>query len=134
MVSCRDVEPQLSLLIDGLLSADEESRVRTHVSGCHSCRGLLADLERLRVVTRQMGPIAPPEHVWLEVAGQIRLTHPSAPVASSSGRPALQWIGLAAALVLVTVGVYFFQRTKAIEAPGVVTTARQPVRGLAAED
>jgi hypothetical protein len=54
--------------------------------------------------------------VWLEVAGQMRLSPAPAPVAAEPVRRAraraaiVQWIGLAAALVVVTLGYYALQR------------------------
>jgi len=119
VASCREIEPQLSLLVDGLLTADEQQLVRLHVRTCASCRGMLADFERVRTAAREIGDIPPPEHVWLEVAGQIRLAQPAASVSTTADRPATQWIGLAAALVLVTAGLYVFQRanTPPPEAP-----------------
>jgi hypothetical protein len=123
MTICRDVEPQLSQLVDGLLpDAAAQATVRQHLENCAACRGLLQDLERLRRASRGLGPIAPPDHVWLEVAGQLRLTeHPSAPLPHRTvpvTRAALvQWIGLAAALVIVTAGAYMFVRPDPASAP-----------------
>jgi predicted anti-sigma-YlaC factor YlaD len=109
---CRDIEPALSLLVDGRLSARAEEQVRAHLGGCPSCRGLLADLDRLRRAARQAGgPITPPPHLWLQVAGQIRRDVPeAAPARPRRSQPVWQWTGLAAALVLVTLGIYVVQR------------------------
>jgi anti-sigma factor RsiW len=117
MESCQEITPQLSLFIDGGLDAEARAAVAAHVEGCASCRGLARDLERVRAAGRQLEPIEPPAHVWLEVAGQIRLG--STPVAPVPPRPAparpsrgalAQWFGLAAALVVITIGAYFFVR------------------------
>jgi hypothetical protein len=116
MTMCRDVEPQLSQLVDGLLpDASVQALVREHLESCANCRGVLQDLERLRRASRGLGPIAPPDHVWLEVAGQVRLEehrpapllHRPAPAARSA---VLQWAGLAAALLVVTTAAYFAAR------------------------
>jgi anti-sigma factor RsiW len=118
MLSCRDVEPQLSLLVDGALPAEDRGRVRAHVRDCPACQGLLSDLEQIRGVAGQLGPITPPQHVWLETAGQIRLTQsPAPPPATTARGPALQWISLAAALVLVTIGIFLVQRSPVGDAP-----------------
>jgi len=123
MTICRDVEPQLSQLVDGLLpDATAQAMVREHLENCAACRGLLQDLERLRRASRGLGPIAPPDHVWLEVAGQLRLTESApAPVPRRTAAPTraalIQWIGLAAALVLVTAGAYVFVRPDPASAP-----------------
>ena len=76
MTTCRDVQPQLSLFVDGQLGPDARRAVATHLEGCEACRGLVRDLERLRATARALGPVMPPDHVWLEVAGQIRLVQP----------------------------------------------------------
>ena len=117
MTICRDVEPQLSQMVDGHLpDAAAQATVRAHLEQCAACRGVLQDLEKLRRSSRALGPMAPPDRMWLELAGQLRLgdapkpvesTGPSIPIAR---RPITQWIGLAAALLIVTVGAYFFVR------------------------
>lgn len=113
MTICDEVESQLSLLVDGQLpERGAQATVRAHLETCAGCRGALQDLERLRRAAAGLGPITPPDHVWLEVAGQIHLSPaptpeaPARPVAPA--RAALtQWIGLAAALVLITLGAYY---------------------------
>ena len=118
MATCTDITPRLSLWIDGGLEAAERAEIATHLETCAACRGEARDLERIRAAARQLGPIDPPAHVWLEVAGQIRLTDvPAVPLAAvpavgaPRSRSALaQWIGLAAALVIVTIGAYFVVR------------------------
>jgi hypothetical protein len=111
--TCREIRPELSLLVDSRLRADVEVRVREHLGRCASCRGVLADLDRLRRATRDLGPIAPPDHVWLQIAGHIRQsdTTPRAPKQAARA-PIWQWAGLAAALVLVTAGLYVAQRAQ----------------------
>ena len=116
MTICRDVESQLSQLVDGRLpDAAAQAMVREHLESCAHCRGVLQDLERLRRTSRALGPIAPPDHVWLEVAGQIRLLEGApAPLPHRpppAGRTAAaQWLGLAAALLVITTVVYFVAR------------------------
>jgi hypothetical protein len=114
MTTCQDIQPQLSDYSDGLVSADQRRAISAHLQTCVSCRGVVRDLERLRAAARTLGPIVPPDHVWLEVAGQVRLDQPRARHGKGAGVPRAamrQWIGLAAALVLVTIGAYFFLRT-----------------------
>ena len=126
--TCREIQPALSLLVDSRLTAEAEVRVREHLGTCPACRGVLADLDRLRRATREIGPISPPDHVWLQIAGQIRqsdraTTAPARPVRA----PIWQWAGLAAALVLVTAGVYVVERMPSgPSAPPAQTEARTP--------
>jgi hypothetical protein len=102
-------------MVDGLLpDAAAQAVVRAHLEQCVSCRGVLQDLEKLRRSSRTLGPMAPPDHSWLEIAGQLRLGDSLKPVEEPrrampiARGPLVQWIGLAAALVVVTIGAYFF--------------------------
>jgi hypothetical protein len=113
MMNCQDVELRASAYVDGELPADEQAAVSAHLATCAACRALVEDLTRLRNTARLLGPIAPPDHIWLEVAGQIRLS--DAPAAVEAPRPstrsgAWQWLSLAAALVLVTLAAYAVMR------------------------
>jgi len=113
MTTCQDVRSQLSEFVDGALAAQSRAAIETHLRGCAGCAGIANDLEQLRTAARGLGPIDPPDHVWLEIAGQIHLDRVPEKGASRHDRlprhPVWQWIGLAAALVVVTVGVYLFQ-------------------------
>jgi hypothetical protein len=114
MSTCQELEPRLGLFVDRHLPADEHQSIAAHVEGCARCRGLVDDLTRLREAARTLGPMAPPDHIWLEVAGQIRLGDrpgtPAPAVVSAPKRAMRQWIGLAAALVIITFGAYFLTR------------------------
>lgn len=117
MTICKDVEPQLSQMVDGHLpDAAAQATVRAHLEQCAACRGVLQDLERLRRTSRALGPMTPPNHLWLEVAGQLRLGETPKPIDAprraipNPRGPLAQWIGLAAALLLVSVGAYYFVR------------------------
>ena len=111
--TCREIQPELSLLVDSRLRAEAEVRVREHLGSCATCRGVLADLDRLRRATRDIRPIAPPDHVWLQIAGTLRHSDTSSRTPRTRARaPIWQWAGLAAALVLVTAGLYIAQRAQ----------------------
>ena len=110
MSACVEIQPRLSAFIDGALPASERDDVARHLDQCAACRGLARDLERLRSTANELGPIQPPDHIWLEIAGQVRAVGgPVAqPAPAPARRPALwQWVGLAAMLVIVTMTVYF---------------------------
>jgi len=124
---------RLSPYVDGDLDAAERAAIAAHLDGCDACRLAARDLDRLRSAARTLGPMTPPDHVWLEVAGQIHLE-----TGRKSDRPAVprraavrQWIGLAAALLIVTLGAYFFLRmTPPAPVPGNVKTD-DPVQAIA---
>jgi putative zinc finger protein len=113
MSVCGEIQPRLSAYIDGALAAEDRADVARHLDQCAECRGLVRDLERLRGAARSLGPMHPPDHIWLEIAGQVHATAgPAAkPAAPPARRPVVwQWAGLAAALVLVTMAVYGVMR------------------------
>lgn len=119
-MTCRDTGSELSAFLDHTLDADAYAQITAHLEGCEACRALLADLDRIRSAARTMGPIAPPEHIWLEIAGRIRIEQREQGAPLPIARPAsrhpssrsdmFQWMGLAAALLLVTTGVYIVAR------------------------
>lgn len=114
-MNCDDVTLRLSDYLDHGLTAEERHAVAEHLTSCEACQGLLDDLHRLSHTARALGPIMPPAHLWLEIAGQIHLDDADvapAPVLAAQTRrsDAWQWLGLAAGLVLVTAAVYAIAR------------------------
>ena len=128
MPVCTDFEPRLSAYVDDALPADQRADVAQHLDQCTRCRGVVRDLERLRETARQLGPVRPPDHIWLEIAGQVHAVAgpPAQPTATPSRRPVVwQWVGLAAMLVLVTMAVYYVMRA---------SNATPPPAGNAGQD
>jgi hypothetical protein len=113
MTNCEDIQAHLSAFVDGGLTPQEHADVLAHVSRCADCGGVLADLERLRTAARQLGPVPPPEHLWLEVAGHLRQRdrRDATPVSAGRGRALWQWVGLSAALLAITAAIYFLGRS-----------------------
>ncbi len=120
MMSCHDITTRLSDYIDGALEPAARAEIAAHLESCAECRGVARDLERVRAAARQLGPVAPPDHLILEIAGQMRREAPagSPPAETAPPRaavpqprsPLVQWIGLAAALVVITLGAWFIVR------------------------
>jgi len=111
-MKCQDVQFRLSELADGALPPADRAEINAHLEECADCRGVLNDLQHVRRAATALGPIAPPDHVWLQVAGQTRFERPGAMRPPAARRAALaQWIGLAAALVVITIGAHYFLRT-----------------------
>ena len=139
MSTCDNVRPQLSGYVDRHLDAARAGEVRAHLLSCDACRGIADDLGLLRDAARKLGPIDPPSHVWLEIAGRVRLEAGHADAASPVRASAVtsghsradqwQWLGLAAALVLTTLAVYSIAKPDG--AAPVAVTANTP--GNAAE-
>jgi hypothetical protein len=129
MVSCQDVRPQLSEFIDGTLEAQPRAAVEAHLSTCAACAGVARDLKRLHSTARTLDPIDPPDHIWLEIAGQTRLDQSasgSAPRAVAPRHPIWQWVGLAAALILITAGVYVVQHVPSPARPTSAPSSTAP--------
>lgn len=124
-MTCQDVERRLSQFVDGDLDAAERAEVSSHLDTCAGCRAVAADLTRIRDAARALGPVPPPDHIWLEIAGQIRLadrpTPADAPAKTRRSSPTFQWIGLAAGLVLVTLVAYLVTHLQ--PPPATTTTA-----------
>ena len=109
MMTCEEARLRISPLIDGELSGEDASAVLAHLAGCDACSWFRQDLDRVRRAAATLGPIAPPDHVWLHVAGRTRLEYPAAvsPRRPAARRAAVaQWLGIAAALIVVTIGAY----------------------------
>ncbi|MEO6222868.1 MAG: zf-HC2 domain-containing protein, partial [Vicinamibacterales bacterium] len=114
MSTCQQVRPQLSGYVDRDLDAARAGEVRAHLLSCDACRDIADDLGLLRDAARSLGPIDPPPHVWLEIAGRVRLEagppEGSLPIRLVSPRArsrseSFQWLGLAAALLITTLAV-----------------------------
>lgn len=115
MTTCDRVRPQLSGYVDRHLDAERATEVRAHLFSCDACRSVADDLGRVRDAARGLGPIEPPPHVWMEIAGRLRLEADTSPGPQVTRFPVpevprssatLQWLGLAAALLLTTLAVY----------------------------
>ncbi len=132
-MTCQDVEARLTEYLDSDLEAADREAIAAHLETCAHCRGLTDDLTRLRAAARTLGPIAPPDHLWLEIAGQIRLADRPTPAVVPAPRRAArlsgswQWLGLAAALVLVTLVSYLVLHLREV-APG-AAAGKAPATG-----
>lgn len=104
MTDCTFSSETLSDYVDDALTPEARALADAHLATCDDCRGLVADLARLKDTARALGPITPPAHVW----GNIQASLPT-----TKRRARVEWLGLAAALVLVTAGAYFFTRMTA---------------------
>ena len=88
----------LNAYVDGDLPASDSDAVRRHLTGCESCRRLVADLEAVVRHAGRLGSIEPPVETWARIARQRALE------GVSRGRtPVLPgWLATAALLVLAT--------------------------------
>jgi len=117
-MTCEETREYASEFVDGQLAPDLYAGISSHLDGCAACSGLIRDLMAVRDAARRLGPVEPPDHLWLEVAGRLRLEQPPSPrqarrPRSASRASVWQWAGLAAALVVITLGVYYARRPAA---------------------
>jgi anti-sigma factor RsiW len=72
-MTCHEIVLRLSDHLDGLLPTEQAAELTGHLRACEACRGVFADLTRVRDAARNLGPITPPAHIWLEIAGRVQL-------------------------------------------------------------
>ena len=74
-------------LADGTLGPLRRSELQQHLDECPACRAFADDMRRIRDLAQSLDRPAPPDRVWLQVAGRLRqegrITQTSAPGAAS---------------------------------------------------
>jgi len=66
-MQCNDFQDHLEIWMDGRRAPEAEA----HFRACGKCRGLLADLEEIRLTGRALGDAEPPPRVWTAIRAQI---------------------------------------------------------------
>ena len=64
---CSQFSERIGLWIDGERSPELEA----HIRGCGECRGLMADIEAIRVSAHEMADVEPPARVWVAIRARI---------------------------------------------------------------
>jgi hypothetical protein len=104
-MDCSRYTQAIQELVDGTLGAIRKAELQQHLDQCAACRALVADLQQIRDLAGTLDHPAPPDGVWLQVAGRLRQegrVQPPPPVMKTrSSRTAL--IAIAAGL-LVAIG------------------------------
>jgi len=118
--------------MDGTLGSIRRAELERHLDECADCRAFAADLQAIRNATASLEPLAPPDGVWLQVAGRLlqegRVALPPARAAAPARHVAL--LAIAAALVLavgasiVTLLPEF--RSNNVSQPPAVSASPQP--------
>jgi hypothetical protein len=99
---CKQYAEAIQELADGTLGPVRRAELQTHLDHCDACRALAADLRKIRDAAASLDQPAPPERVWLQVAGRLRQEGRVIESAAPRKRP-MALLALAAALAL-TVG------------------------------
>ena len=118
-------------LIDGTLGAIRTAELQQHLDTCAECRALYDDLQRIHDVATTLGPVAPPDHIWLQIAGRLRQegrVH-DRPARESPRHGQYVWLAIAATLVLA-VGASLFLMFPRGGAPAPAQTAESNAAGV----
>ena len=104
-MNCSRYTQAIQELVDGTLGAIRKAELQQHLDACAACRALLADLQQIHDLAGSLDHPAPPDGVWLQVAGHLRqegrVQPPSPVLKTRTSRTAL--IAIAAGL-LVAIG------------------------------
>ena len=99
---CSQYAEAIQELADGTLGPVRRAELQTHLDHCDACRALAADLLKMRDAAQALDHPAPPDRVWLQIAGRLRQEGRVVETAGPHKRH-IALLALAAALVL-TVG------------------------------
>ncbi len=101
-MQCTQYREWTQELMDGTLGSIRRAELERHLDECADCGAFAADLQTIRDATASLEPLAPPDGVWLQVAGRLlqegRASLPPARPAAPRRHAAL--LAIAAALVL----------------------------------
>jgi hypothetical protein len=101
-MQCTQYRQWIQELLDGTLGAIRRAELERHLDECASCRAFDADLQAIHEATASLQPLAPPDGVWLQVAGRLlqegRASRPPARPAAPARHVAI--LAIAAGLVL----------------------------------
>lgn len=106
MTFCIQYAETIQELVDGTLGPVRRAELQTHLDRCEACRALVADLQEIHDAAAALEPIRPPDHVWGQIAGQLRqegrvLSTPRARTRS------MAVLAIAASLVLAVGGALY---------------------------
>jgi anti-sigma factor RsiW len=96
-------------LVDGTLGALRRIELQQHLDQCPSCRQLADDMRRVRELAQSLDRPAPPDRVWLQVAGRLRQEGRITPASDQRPAPSRRFMPLAiAASLLLVVGASLY--------------------------
>lgn len=127
-MNCRQYRDALHELADGTLGTVRRAELQTHLDQCDHCRALAADLQKIRRAAASLDPVAPPDRVWMQIAGRLRQEGRVHDVVQPR-RPQTALLAIAAALLLAVGGSLYvlFPRDEA-PAASVASGSPDPAR------
>jgi anti-sigma factor RsiW len=141
-MACERYRGSMHELVDGTIGPIRRAELQQHLDTCDACRALLADLQFVRDSAASLEPLAPPDGVWLQVAGRLRQEGRVAPLPAAPPASTRRYAVLAiAAALILTVGasIMVLLRSEPGPAPNAAATtagnaaAEDPVQGIAEE-
>jgi hypothetical protein len=89
-------------LADGTLGPIRRAELQIHLDDCDGCRRLADDLLRIRTLASSLDRPAPPDRVWLQIAGRLRQEGRVTPPPPRTASPwRLAPLAIAASLLLI---------------------------------
>jgi hypothetical protein len=142
-MQCARYRESIHELVDGTIGPIRRAELQQHLDGCDDCTALVSDLRVIHDTAASLDALAPPDGVWLQVAGRLRqegrVTALPAP-AFKSPRRHMALLAVAATLVLAVGSSLILLRdsSTAPGTPGGPATAgnaaeQDPVQGIAEE-
>lgn len=102
-MDCKRYRESIHDLVDGTIAPIRKADLQQHLDGCAGCRRLVSDLQAVRAAGASLDELAPPDGVWLQIAGRLRqegrVAAPAPLVRTGAPRRATL-LALAAALIL----------------------------------
>jgi hypothetical protein len=101
-MTCSQYRDAIQELVDGTLGPIRRAELQLHLDECGVCRALVGDLQQIRSMAESLAPLAPPDGVWLQIAGRLRqegrVQSPPAPTVLAGRRHTV--LAIAAGLLL----------------------------------
>jgi hypothetical protein len=111
-VNCQETQTLLPEYQEGVLQGAKLQEAETHLTGCASCRGVLAEAKNLDVFLREGVRVPePPADFWSKQEARVLQAAGRRTTGKPSGHRGFSlWIVGVAALVIIAVGVYVVMR------------------------
>jgi hypothetical protein len=124
---CERHAKSIQELADGTLGSIRRIDLESHLKECEPCRRLADDLVRIRELAGSLERPAPPDRVWLQVAGRLRqegrITAPAAPPMRIHRYAPL---ALAASLLLIVGASLYVLYPRGVEPPARQASGNAP--------
>jgi hypothetical protein len=122
-MACERYIGAIQELADGTLGSIRRAELELHMESCAGCRRLADDLLHIRELAGSLERPAPPDRVWLQIAGRLRQEgRVAAPAAMAGARPYYPLALAASLLLVVAASLYFvYPRGPADQPPAAVS-------------